>query len=434
MRTGGTVNDWKVVPLAPAAIDVFKSPDPATVLLGNPSVVALPGGRILVSLDLAGPGVKRLPGPKGRMASSGHWLQGKVLASADKGQTWVPKFDFPFHEARLFRVGGILYLLGLAGEFRIMKSADGGESWSRMEELALGEGEYVQPPSNILCARDQIYAVVLKSVAAGGKGEGGRSLVPVILRARQGSDLTNRKSWSWSEPGKPLHELAPLGSMDFFGVPFFPLQEAGADRGGGGRRVVTRRIGWDALHIVEIKDSHHTWHDPRGRALHIVSRAETHRSNLAALARMVEDETGRISIGLETTPAGTRMAFVPLPGGNLKFDLAYDDESKLFWLASNLVSDSMTRVEKLPPDRKGLPCDERQRLQLHFSRNLVDWCFAGCLDSGAGAKEWRHSCRLAIGGSDLYVVCCSGHPGLGGLGYTDRITFHAVPGFRELAY
>ena len=42
------------------------------------------------------------------------------------------------------------------------------------------------------------------------------------------------------------------------------------------------------------------------------------------------------------------------------FDVLYDDASKLYWLVSNQMTDSMTRADKLPSDRRGLPCEERQ--------------------------------------------------------------------------
>ena len=433
MRTGGTANEWKVVPLAAASVDVFKSPDPGSVYLGNPSIATMPGGRIVVSADLAGPGVKRLPGAKGRHPATGHWLLGKVFVSGDKGKTWASKLDFPFHEARLFRLGSTLYLMGLAGTLRIVKSPDGGDTWNRMEELEQGDGEFIQAPSNVLQAADGVYVLLLKTVAVGERGEGGRAPVPVVLRARQGSDLTSRKNWAWSEPGKPFHELVPPGSLDFLGLPASRPPDAPGDRSRGGRRPAGR-IEWDASHIVQIRDSRHGWQDPKGRTFHLVARAESPRSNLAAFARMVEDEAGRMAIDLESLPGGGRIPLLPLPGGNLKFDVAYDEESKLFWLVSNLVSDSLARPEQPSQERRGASAVDRQRLQLHFSRNLVDWSFAAFVDSGAEAKELRHSPVMAIAGGELYIVCCSGHPGLGAQGYTDRITFHTIPAFRELVY
>jgi hypothetical protein len=108
--------------------------------------------------------------------------------------------------------------------------------------------------------------------------------------------------------------------------------------------------------------------------------------------------------------------------------------SRLYWLASNPSADSVGRRDKAQTARGSEPRDERQELHLYFSANLVDWRLAACVDSGVAAKELRHHCNLAIGGNDMYLVCCSGHVKQGGRGYTDRITFHSIPAFRELVY
>ena len=81
MRAGGEQQSWKVIPVAPEARPVFVSPDPGRVCLGSPAIAAFPGGRLVVAFDQQGPGVKRLPGVKGRLPGSGNWVQGKVLVS-----------------------------------------------------------------------------------------------------------------------------------------------------------------------------------------------------------------------------------------------------------------------------------------------------------------------------------------------------------------
>jgi geranylgeranyl diphosphate synthase type II len=46
----------------------------------------------------------------------------------------------------------------------------------------------------------------------------------------------------------------------------------------------------------------------------------------------------------------------------------------------------MTRKELLSSERFNIPCDERDRLQLSFSKNMVDWCFAGLVAKGDSEK------------------------------------------------
>jgi hypothetical protein len=186
--------------------------------------------------------------------------------------------------------------------------------------------------------------------------------------------------------------------------------------------------------VLRVKDARHYWHARHGRRLHLVATSNAHRGNLAVLATVAEDESGAMTIGLQNTPADRREAFISLPGGNTRFDLFHDEATRLFWLVSNQIRDSLCRVERLPQGRPGLPCDDLQRLQIHFSRNLVDWCFAGFLDGVTETGEGRHSPSVTARGNDLYVVCCAGRVQHRPPFATPRVTLCTVPEFRELAY
>jgi hypothetical protein len=94
----------------------------------------------------------------------------------------------------------------------------------------------------------------------------------------------------------------------------------------------------------------------------------------------------------------------------------------------------MTRADRLPPDRHGLPDNERHRLALHFSRNCIDWCCAGMVTMGKTPREARHYASLAIDGDDLIVLSRSGDHRAKSAHDGNLITFHRVPRFRELAY
>jgi hypothetical protein len=422
MRTGGTPAEWKVIPIAPGS-DIFKSPDPENVSLSNPSIVALPGGRIVVSMDMTGPGAKHVPGTKGRDPLSGHWLLGKVFVTGDKGKTWTWKTDYPFHQAQLLRIGSALYLVGLAGDFKVMRSVDGGETWSKTASFALDEGEYVISPVNALLVRDQVYFAVMKRVTE--KDGGGVWFSPVILRARQGVDLANRKAWSLSEPGSPLDELASPECLAYYGLPVPPPSVPGTPKPPekDAKRRSSVRLSWEVPHMVAA-----------GPNLRLLATARINRVNVAALVKVNEDVDGHMRLLPESAPDATGRALISMPGGHMKFDVVYDDASRLYWLACNPAADSTTRHDRGQGPRGGEMRDDRQELHLYFSPNLVDWRLAACVDSGVAAKELRHFCNLAIGGNDMYLVCCSGHAKHGGRGYTDRITFHSIPAFRELVY
>ena len=135
---------------------------------------------------------------------------------------------------------------------------------------------------------------------------------------------------------------------------------------------------------------------------------------------------------LETVPSGKKVLFVPCPGGQMRFHVLYDEPTKLFWLLSSQATDSMTRADR--PTRFNLPNNERHRLQLHFSRNMVDWCFAGLVAMGASPKQSRHYASMAIDGDDLVVLSRSGDARAKSAHDGNLITFHRVKDFRSLVY
>ena len=436
MRQGCSTADWKTLALAQDGSVILQTSVSDRVFAGAPSVVALPGGRIVAAMDQFGPGVRDLPGTKGKLTQYNRWLQGCIYTSNDKGQTWVHRADFPFCNPCLFRDGATLYLIGHDDNLQIIKSLDGGETWSKPAALTR-DGGYgdtsPQAPASVFAANGYLYAVAMKIADASQGGSLYSRLTPVLMRAAQNSGLASAKAWSFFSPEKTLAALLPAGVPEGFGVPLFPA----GDKGQGlevsrGRRA--NPAGWSAGHAVQVRDPRHLWYDARSHAVYLLFRADLHRSNTAILMKATEDAAGGVVFAFERAPSGKSWALLPLPGGQAKFDILFDEPSGFYWLAGNQATDSMTRPERLPEARTGLPCDETHRLQLHFSRNLVDWCFAGLITTGSQPQEHRHSCSLAVRGSDLCAVCCSGDATSRTPAETSRITFHLIPDFRELAY
>jgi len=163
-------------------------------------------------------------------------------------------------------------------------------------------------------------------------------------------------------------------------------------------------------------------------------RANTGGTGYAAIAKAVEQEDGTIRTMLETAPSGKTMLFVPCPGGQMKFYILHDAVTGLYWLLSSQATDSMTRPDRLPPDRGSNPNNERHRLQLHFSRNCVDWCFAGLVAKTDSGKQARHYASMAISGDDLVILSRSGDERAASSHDGNLITFHRICNFRELVY
>ena len=196
-------------------------------------------------------------------------------------------------------------------------------------------------------------------------------------------------------------------------------------------------VGWLETNVVQITDPTHYWYDPSGKTLHLFMRANTHGSGYCCIMKAVErviDGKEVINIECETNPSGKRVIFLPFPGGQNKFYIKYDEKTKLYWLASVQIRDSMRRIEYLNEGRNGLPSDERVRLALHFSSNLVDWCFAGLVDQSGHAKEARHYASMDIEGDDLLILSRSGDKNARSAHDGNMITFHRIKDFRKLVY
>jgi len=186
--------------------------------------------------------------------------------------------------------------------------------------------------------------------------------------------------------------------------------------------------------VVQFTDPRHIWYDPTGRTFHLFMRTHTGGTNIAAVLKVVENEDGSMTTMTENAPSGEPLIYLPFPGGEMKFHILWDEKTKLFWLVSTQPTDSMVRPETLDDDRYDLPNNERQRLALYYSRNCVDWIFAGLVDKGETQKQARHYASMAICGDDLIILSRSGDKDALSAHNTNMITVHRVKDFRSLVY
>ena len=147
-----------------------------------------------------------------------------------------------------------------------------------------------------------------------------------------------------------------------------------------------------------------------------------------------EDGKEKITVMPQTSPSGRKTVYLPMPGGQMRFHICYDEQTKLYWLLSTQATDSMRKKEFLSKERLNIPCDERDRLQLSFSKNMVDWCFAGLVAKGESEKQSRHYACMVIDGDDLLIVSRSGDKDSKSAHDTNLSTFHRVKNFRDLVY
>ena len=411
-----------VRPLAQDHVVVYESPDPAHIFCYTPGIARQDSGRLIATLDRGGKGMK-----KGEPS-------GKVFSSDDHGKTWTHRVDFPFLHARPFVAGKSLYVLGQAGDLMVIRSDDNGATWSAPAKLTQGQSWH-QSACNVHHANGCVYLVMERRVTGDIKSWGVGEMAPVLMRGKIDADLTQRANWTFASElsfRSTIPNVEKDPAIDFFGVPFFPAPYPKGSLPAPRRNCAP--IGWLETNVVQFKDPDHFWFDPNGKTFHLWARAHTGGTGYAAIAKVVEKDDGSMTTTLETVPSGKKVLFIPCPGGQMRFHVLYDEVTKLFWLLSSQATDSMTRPDRLAPDRFNLPNNERHRLQLHFSRNMVDWCFAGIVAMGETPKQSRHYASMAIDGDDLIVLSRSGDARAKSAHDGNLITFHRVKTFRSLVY
>lgn len=416
-------------------IIVIRSPDPANIYCYTPGLCVLDDGRIISLVDLGGPGVGKSSGEK-FAAGKDFWHQGIVLISDDHGKNWRETGKFPFMHARPFTAGSSIYILGQADDLMIMRSDDRGETWESPVKLTHGEFWH-QSACNIHYANGAVYLVMEKRTSCEIKTWWVGEVSPILMRGEEDSDLTNVDNWEFSSSFS-FRDIFPEGNYpDYFGIPFFEEKYPYASYPAPDRECAP--MGFLETNVVQILDKNHYWYDPAEKTFHLWMRAHTGGTGYACILKVIElgDQpgTGKMKTSIENVPSGGKILFVPCPGGQMRFHVLYDERTKLYWLLSTQATDSMTRAELLPSERYNLPNNERRRLQLHFSKNMIDWCFAGMVAIGQESeKASRHYAAMSISGDDLLVLSRSGDENASSAHNGNLITFHTVKNFRSLVY
>ncbi|MBC2592644.1 exo-alpha-sialidase [Ruficoccus amylovorans] len=413
-------------PIRPMANDfvvVGESPDAEKIPLYSPSILSLPSGRLVAAYER---------GKEGRANKQDYTF---ILTSDDGGKTWTERKQTKITQGRVFAAGKSLYMLGHTGDLVVIKSDDDGVTWSDVTKLTDGQSWH-QSACNVWYAHGNVYLVMERRVIKEGKCWPVGQLAPVLMRAKETDDLTKRESWTFASE-LPFYDTIPGYKendmpINYFGVPFYKQEYPDRSRLGDGRSMSP--MGWLEANVVQIMDPDHYWYDPQGRTFHLFMRAHTGGTGYAALAKVVENPDGTMTTSLEQVPSGKTMLFLPFPGGQMRFHVLYDEQTKLYWLLSSQATDSMRRVDRLPQSRYDLPNNERNRLALHFSKNMVDWCFAGLVATTDSDKEARHYASIDFDGDDLVILSRSGDENAKSAHDGNLITFHRVKNFRDLVY
>ena len=403
---------------------VWESTKPTEDFAYSPAICVTESGRVVVSYDISGE-------------------KGEVKYSDDGGSTWLQATmqDDAFLFARPFETESGLYLVARRyaasaedgnGQLIMFKSEDNGQTWG--DASVIDSGVWHSAPSEVVHLNGYIYMTweAQDKAAAQATGGAGRGiLAPVILRARETADLMVASNWTISDSEETYFSYYDAvggnsySKIDYMGIPFMHYRFGDN----------TRTMGWLEGNIVRIIDPSHVLYDEN--AFYIYLRSTANTSDYANLMKIVENEDGTMTSELVTTPSGKTNLYVQLPGGQSKFYITYDEQEELYWLVSNVSTDSMeidTTFDKgADTSRHEGPQDVRNELGLYYSSNAMDWNFAGIVSATDSINQARSYPSMVIDGNDLLVVSRSGDEDAQSAHNTNLITFHKIKNFRRLA-
>ena len=375
---------------------IATSPNPDSIYLYTPAIAEGFGGRFVVAVDYGGPGTYALDGPKSDFGDYKAGNQIRVLLSDDKGKTWreTPARIPMMHEI-LFKAGGSLYMIGHSGRLLITRSDDNGETWSEPAVLC-PEPRWHQSCTAVDVYDGKVTLVYEKWVAENHKWPG---VGPVLMQAREDADLTKASNWKFSplyNPDEDMETARPSG---------IPVNAPGTP-------------GMLETNVIRVHDPSRPFYDPTGMSVVLMSRASTGFPDIGVMLKGYEKEDGSLAIGRLHKNDG-EVYFVHIPGGDLKFHIQYDPETKLYWLLHSQIDGRM---------------NGRRRLALSYSPDLLRWTFAGLVAVGPTDHSARHYATMILDGDDLFIVSRSGDEKARTAHDGNIVTFHRVKDFRKLIY
>ena len=417
-------------PLAQDYVTIAHSENARQSPLYSPSILTLAPGRLLVSYT---ENFKR--GLEGTNAQV-------FVLSEDGGKTWkeVSRIEKTGMQGRVFRAGKngeALYYIAPGAGLPIYRSMDEAKTWEGPAFLTEKKERWHQTAANVWYDKGNIYLAMDKPVRKMNAWAVAER-APVLLRAKITDDLLDPKSWTFASvlnfadifPGIREDKM----ELDWYGMPFYPQAYPGRKLISENPKRTWSPMGWCETNVAQVLDPDHYWFDPNRSTYHLFMRLHSGITNVAAVLKVVENPDGTMTTTFQEAPSGKKQLFLPFPGGQMRFHMLYDGNTKTYWLLGSQTTDSMRRADRLGADRFDLAFQERNRLVLHFSKNLVDWIFAGVVAIGEGDKESRHYAAMDFDGDDLVIVSRSGDKDAHSAHETNLITFHRVKNFRDLIY
>ncbi len=332
--------------------------------LGSPSIVILPNGTYIASHDIFGKG----PTPQ----------HTHVFESGDRGKSWqkVAELDSLWW-ATLFVNKGALYLLGITKEYgrmSIRRSADGGHTWSSVDEgyLSMEQGFHcASVPVQVFKGR--VWKGMERNVPVTSWG----NFQSFVASAPVDANLLDPKSWSFTQRlSYNKAEWKPGDAWLEGNVVMNPNGEV-----------------WNILRVNNLEDDQ------------------------AVMYRISDDGQ---------TSDSTTVKFIKLPGATKKFNIRFDPKSKLYYTFTNYA---------LPRHRVYKRERARNAQVLLSSPDLETWTIRGIVlyhpdveKHGFQYLDWQFN------GKDIIIASRTAFDdGMGGADNqhnSNFLTFHRLKNFR----
>ena len=386
-------------PLAQAYVEVARTPSPG-LFTGECALACIPGGGLLASYKF--------------------WSRGgfppwntRLSRSDDGGQNWEPLPSLDLCDGMPFVHDGSLYFMAnnrgelttdssgsqthggpqAARDIVISRSDDGGQSW--LEPVTLFEGSFWNAPTGYAIANGHMYrAFDVPDPDMVGNGVVGRG--NVVVAGDLSRDLLDPTVWRISPP------------VGFPGVP------ASLKRG----LYPDKPDSWLEPNVVCV----------RGK-LRVLTRVRIDYLSTPSMCAVcdLDDDGEHLTHQF--------VQFYPMPGGQCKFFVIYDEVSDLFWTPANLVTNSQDVAWGKQIKARGYhqsPGNERRFLMLMYSLDALNWFQAGCIAMSSNPLESFHYAAPLIDGDDLLILSRTSSPNARHQHDSDLVTFHRVKGFRCL--